>query len=200
MKILKSFSLAIVGLSLIATSCKDNKNEAGQEEMKTQEKEMNHKEMDHGNMDHNEMNHDDMASDMGGKAKAEFKSEATAAIFQHYIHVKTALVNSNMEEAKKGGEMLSKAIADSNKEAKVIAEKIAQAGDIESQRKAFSDLTAQMENILKGALSSGEVYMQYCPMAFNNKGGYWISAEKEIKNPYFGDKMLNCGATKSVIQ
>ena len=38
------------------------------------------------------------------------------------------------------------------------------------------------------------VYYQYCPMAFNNKGAYWMSQDREIKNPYFGDKMLECGS------
>jgi hypothetical protein len=30
-------------------------------------------------------------------------------------------------------------------------------------------------------------------MAFDDKGAYWLSAESEIKNPYFGKKMLECG-------
>jgi hypothetical protein len=33
-------------------------------------------------------------------------------------------------------------------------------------------------------------------MAFNNEGAYWLSAEKEVNNPYFGDKMLHCGSVK----
>ncbi|MFT4674108.1 MAG: hypothetical protein ACI9R6_001009, partial [Saprospiraceae bacterium] len=28
---------------------------------------------------------------------------------------------------------------------------------------------------------------------FNNTGGYWLSNSKEIRNPYFGSKMLKCG-------
>lgn len=33
----------------------------------------------------------------------------------------------------------------------------------------------------------------YCPVAFNNSGGFWIQEEEDIMNPYFGSKMLNCG-------
>jgi hypothetical protein len=44
---------------------------------------------------------------------------------------------------------------------------------------------AEMKNTL--------VYRQYCPMAFNDKGAYWLSRETEIRNPYFGKKMLECG-------
>ena len=52
----------------------------------------------------------------------------------------------------------------------------------------------------KDGLSNGEVYVQYCPMAFNDKGASWISSSKEIRNPYFGDKMMNCGEVKETIQ
>jgi membrane fusion protein, copper/silver efflux system len=34
---------------------------------------------------------------------------------------------------------------------------------------------------------------QHCPMADNDKGADWLSSEKEIMNPYFGESMLRCG-------
>jgi hypothetical protein len=43
------------------------------------------------------------------------------------------------------------------------------------------------------------LYYQHCPMANNDKGGNWISQTSEIKNPYFGDKMLKCGETKETL-
>jgi hypothetical protein len=47
---------------------------------------------------------------------------------------------------------------------------------------------------------SGSLFVEYCPMANNNEGGFWLSNEKEIKNPYFGDMMLKCGSVKETIQ
>ncbi len=44
------------------------------------------------------------------------------------------------------------------------------------------------------------LYYQHCPMANNNQGAYWLSSNKEIRNPYFGEKMLNCGSTEEVLQ
>ena len=35
-------------------------------------------------------------------------------------------------------------------------------------------------------------------MANDNQGAYWLSATKEIRNPYFGKQMLNCGSTEEV--
>jgi Cu(I)/Ag(I) efflux system membrane fusion protein len=33
-------------------------------------------------------------------------------------------------------------------------------------------------------------------MAFNDAGAYWLSKTSDIKNPYFGKKMLICGEVK----
>ena len=33
----------------------------------------------------------------------------------------------------------------------------------------------------------------FCPMAFNNKGAYWVQKTGEIVNPYHGMMMLHCG-------
>ena len=38
-----------------------------------------------------------------------------------------------------------------------------------------------------------ELFVQYCPMAFDDKGADWISDIQDIQNPYFGDKMMRCG-------
>lgn len=44
------------------------------------------------------------------------------------------------------------------------------------------------------------IYIQHCPMADNNNGADWLSLNKAIKNPYFGDKMLHCGNVIKVIE
>ncbi|TNE52044.1 MAG: DUF3347 domain-containing protein [Deltaproteobacteria bacterium] len=40
-------------------------------------------------------------------------------------------------------------------------------------------------------------YLTYCPMAFNNRGAYWLQDKKDVRNPYFGKSMLVCGSTKA---
>tara|TARA_R110001583_G_scaffold9203_4_gene43623 strand:- start:1581 stop:2300 length:720 start_codon:yes stop_codon:yes gene_type:complete len=44
-----------------------------------------------------------------------------------------------------------------------------------------------------------ELYAAFCPMAFDGNGAYWISEDKEIRNPYYGDKMLKCGKVEEVL-
>jgi Cu(I)/Ag(I) efflux system membrane fusion protein len=73
--------------------------------------------------------------------------------------------------------------------------------DIEEQRLAFSDLSDEMYNTVKRFDVSGlNIYYQFCPMAKNNKGAFWLSSDSEIKNPYFGDVMLKCGETKETFK
>ncbi len=64
----------------------------------------------------------------------------------------------------------------------------------EKQRIAFSPLSNNMFALLKAVeIKNAGVYKQFCPMAFNDKGASWLSDVDEIKNPYFGKKMMECG-------
>jgi Protein of unknown function (DUF3347) len=69
--------------------------------------------------------------------------------------------------------------------------------DIEAQRNSFSKLSDNMYKSIKAyGLGGATAYYEFCPMAFNNEGGYWLSDVAEIRNPYFGDKMLKCGSVQ----
>ena len=73
------------------------------------------------------------------------------------------------------------------------------AGQITEQRIAFADINIQLEPLFKENISSGTLYKQFCPMALNNEGAYWLSEVKEIRNPYFGEQMLKCGTVVETI-
>tara|TARA_R110002072_G_scaffold125944_3_gene262483 strand:+ start:7027 stop:7503 length:477 start_codon:yes stop_codon:yes gene_type:complete len=142
--------------------------------------------------DNNTSNSDNTTTELS------FKNDNVDKQFQHYIHLKTALVNSDLNEAKSGAQMLLNNTDDAALKESLL--KISEATDIEEQRTLFSDVTEKMTAIVNASISSGEVYQQYCPMAFNNEGGYWLSTEKEIRNPYFGDKMLKCGRVTETLK
>jgi hypothetical protein len=64
----------------------------------------------------------------------------------------------------------------------------------DEQRQPFSKLSDAFFILLKKVqLKNANVYQQHCPMALNEKGANWLSNESEIKNPYYGKKMLECG-------
>ena len=69
---------------------------------------------------------------------------------------------------------------------------------IDKKRSHFSIVSNKLTESVDmfGIAGNKPVYLEYCPMAFDNKGAFWISENKEIRNPYFGDKMLKCGEVK----
>jgi hypothetical protein len=149
---------------------------------------------------HDHAGHSDKKTEQGS---ATFKDTKVGSAYEHYIDLKDALVASNADEGKKAAGSLQTSLASisGGKKAAEEAGKVAATNDVDEQRKAFSTLSNEMTALVKNnKLSSGALYVEYCPMANNNEGGFWLSNEKQIKNPYFGDSMLKCGSVKETIQ
>ena len=197
MKNTKFTIMAIAGAFMLA-SCGETKKENATEEAGMPMQNEMHQE-GHGDHDMDNMSGN---LDDGETREVKFNDEQIASAYGHYTHVKTALVNTNAEEAQSGGKMLAEALknVENSDKAMEAAEKIANSGDINVQRTAFLDLSAAMEGVVSGKVASGELYKQYCPMAFDGQGGAWLSASKEIRNPYYGDKMLKCGSVRETIK
>lgn len=78
---------------------------------------------------------------------------------------------------------------------------ISKSNDIEKQRQEFVRFNPVFYRSVKMfGLDNVTTYYQFCPMANNDKGAYWLSEIEEIRNPYFGDAMLSCGETKETIK
>ena len=75
-------------------------------------------------------------------------------------------------------------------EAKVHADQIAKS-EIAKQREHFKLLSNNMIDLVTITGTESTLYQQYCPMY--DKGSSWLSKSKDIKNPYYGSKMLACG-------
>lgn len=132
-------------------------------------------------------------------ADASFKDGMVESAFQYYLKIQQALVQSDDQAVRNAAENLAEDFTEKHQELKDLAHKMSETESLEEQRKDFEKLTTTLEPILRNSIVSGEIYKQYCPMAFNDKGAYWISETKEIRNPYFGEKMLKCGSTKDTI-
>lgn len=126
---------------------------------------------------------------------AKFEDEKLNDVFATYIQLKTALVNTNAEAATEEASQLMTAFANVGADDMTMkaAQNIVESDDVEVQRTQFVAVTTGVEALLANTIDEGVIYKQYCPMAFNNTGAYWLSESKEIRNPYFGDKMLKCG-------
>lgn len=77
---------------------------------------------------------------------------------------------------------------------------VAQEKDIEERRKSFQVLSEQLYDLIRTVkYDRAVVYHQYCPMAFNDAGAFWLSNSSDIRNPYLPKKMLICGEVKDSI-
>jgi major membrane immunogen (membrane-anchored lipoprotein) len=185
----KFIQATIPVLSVILLAACGNGNTSGETEKKDS---ANHEGHDHAQMEE-------------GKASAsvQIKDDKLNAVYQHYVHLTTALTNGDMAEAKIAGnaiEVGAKQVAGGEAVA-ANATKITAATDIEAQRTAYAALSNDFITLVKkSGLNSGELYVDHCPMAMNDKGASWISANKEIRNPYFGEKMMTCGEVKETIK
>ena len=138
-------------------------------------------------------------------------------VLNEYIKLKDALVkddsNNAMEESKKLVGNLSKVdmklLMDKEahnhwmtleKEIKTAAISISNTSDIKEQRNNFKSLSLHLAKTIQLFGVNENVYYQFCPMADDNNGAYWLSKEQNVINPYFGDAMLTCGEVKQVIK
>ena len=80
--------------------------------------------------------------------------------------------------------------ANATHQAKLIA---TNAEKINIQRSAFATLSKEIANLIATFGTNKKLYQDYCPMYNEGKSGYWISESKEIRNPYYGSEMLECG-------
>lgn len=135
--------------------------------------------------------------------KVQLKDATLDAVYNEYLKLNLALVKSDMAEAKTSAHTLEVGAKELQNGTDVLnnAAKISAATTIEGQREAFSELSDAMIGLVKtSGMASGEIYMDFCPMARNDKGAYWLSSTKGIANPYYGDSMLTCGETKETIK
>lgn len=142
----------------------------------------------------------------------EFKEQLDQLVVS-YIDLKNALVESNSSLANDKAAnvlaslgMIKMELLDGeahelwmkyNNAIKAHATMITETRDLAEQREQFSFLSDALINSLQAFGTDGETYfVQHCPMAKDNQGADWISDEKAIRNPYFGDKMMKCGSVK----
>lgn len=122
-------------------------------------------------------------------------AQNTSNLLNKYISVKNALVNSDSKEATAAIGSFYEAIKKEDKfthqsELLKVTEKLSKVSDIEKQRAVLNDVSTLMWKLVKVSDKVNQsVYYQYCPM----KKAYWLSYEKDIKNPYYGSSMLTCG-------
>lgn len=134
-------------------------------------------------------------------------------LLRQYLDLKNQLVESNAVNAQKSATALNGKIENlaaqalSEKEAKAFtslkdalskhAKELSSQADLAKQRVSFAGLSQSMIDLFKiVSVKESSLYVDYCPM----KKAYWLSTEKTIRNPYYGNAMLSCGSIKETIK
>ena len=137
-------------------------------------------------------------------------------VFDQYIALKDAFVQGDIENVKQAAQKVQQSLT--NVDMKLLSgdahmqwmdslgrldnllKQIESSNVLEGQRKDFSDFSNEFYKVIKTfGLMGKTVYYQFCPMAFNEKGAFWLCNTQEIRNPYFGDQMLTCGEIKETL-
>jgi hypothetical protein len=137
-------------------------------------------------------------------------------LFDNYFLLKDALVKSDP----KSSSLIAKNLLSSINEVKMdkltaqehtvwmkvmsslksSTDKLSNSTNLDKQRNAFMDISANMYDLMKVSKQDATIYYQHCPMYNVGKGADWLSKENEIKNPYYGSQMLTCGKTVETIK
>ncbi len=136
-----------------------------------------------------------------GSAVVLVNNEINAA-YADYSSLKNALVESDSEAVKKSASALSESLSkiEGCQTTADVAGRIASTTDIKEQRKEFTTVSSDLIALLKTAeVKEGTMFVQFCPMANAGEGAYWMASNSEIKNPYYGEEMLNCGEVTETI-
>lgn len=159
---------------------------------------------------------DESSMEMGNNTNVS-KSSTLTPVIDTYIRLKNSLVQDDSKSAAKAGKMLfdsfkkldkSKIEESKLKEYNEIVEDAMEHGEhigenadnIDHQREHFEILSTNIVDLIKLLGTDRTLFVDKCPMYNDGKGGKWISETKEIKNPFYGDKMMKCGSIISTIK
>lgn len=144
--------------------------------------------------------------------KSNILNPESELVLTDYMTLKNALVETDKSTAAEAGKKLEKTLksftvdkypAEQQDELKTLvtsaiqhSEKIAQS-EMEEQRANFQKLNDDITGLVAITGTEHTLYEQFCPMY--GEGGAWLSTEKNIRNPYFGSKMMKCGVVQKEI-
>lgn len=172
----------------------------------------------HLGMENNASNKESDHTNMNERLKVSEKfQQQLNSVYNEYINLKDALVKEDSKSTSTSASTLlnnltkvnMKLLSDNKahnhwmsleKEIKSSATSISETSDIKLQRNHFKHLSSHLINAVQLFGVNEKVYLEFCPMADNNNGAYWLSKEEKVINPYFGEAMLTCGEVKQIIE
>ena len=125
--------------------------------------------------------------------------EPVKSVYDHYLKIQTGLTKDSLKGLEEHAGAIAKAVRDDGMKmlpADVArqADALAQAKNLDAARDAFKPLSKSLIKYLKDKnVPAGTYHEVYCPMA----DASWLQTGREIRNPYYGSQMLDCGQLKN---
>ncbi|MFN6946829.1 MAG: DUF3347 domain-containing protein [Cytophagaceae bacterium] len=121
--------------------------------------------------------------------------------YREYLELKEALVNADPSGAKMRAGRFNRLITRLQKQDDhpkydtliQLSGDIIKSLSLDEQRELFSELSLHFIPIIRNSHIDVDAFVNYCRMALDEKGAYWLSESEEIRNPYFGYENLRCG-------
>jgi hypothetical protein len=126
-----------------------------------------------------------------------FAADLPAALVQPYLKAHELLSTDELKgvaEAAKGIETAAASLGTDAGPMAANAKKMGAARTIAEARTAFGALSVALDAYVEKTKSTlpKDLHLAYCPM----EDKPWMQKGKEIKNPYYGSSMIDCGAIK----
>jgi Cu(I)/Ag(I) efflux system membrane fusion protein len=156
------------------------------------------------------------ASEPAEVLPAAFRQQIDA-VFTGYFAVGKALAGDDVAKATEGLKDMSAAIAKVDmsllsgtaheawmKHKAVLADILTRASgakDLQKLRELFAPLSDEAASLARRFPPERKraCYLLRCPMAFDGRGGVWLQDSRQVRNPYFGSGMLECGDVQEMI-
>lgn len=125
--------------------------------------------------------------------------EPVKSVLDNYLAIQKEMAKDSLKGVAQHSSVIAKAVR--GDEMKMLpmdvakqADALSEAKDLKTAREDFKPLSASLIKYLADKKAGKGVYHEaYCPMAKAS----WLQTEKDIKNPYYGKSMLDCGSFKN---
>ncbi|EAZ82652.1 efflux RND transporter periplasmic adaptor subunit [Algoriphagus machipongonensis] len=166
-------------------------------------------------------NHGEMQGTMSSTSNSSLAISPQAKyslkpVYDNYLKLKDALTKDELNDSKEAAKSMEESINkvnmalftgdahtqwmtfEGNLKKSLTDAKTAK--NIDELRKSFQSISDEMVKMTEQFHAYSEtLYVQHCPMADSNQGADWLSLDKNIVNPYFGESMLTCGEVIKII-
>ena len=126
-------------------------------------------------------------------------AEPVKSVLNQYLTIQAGLAGDSIQGLDEQAKAIATAVrGDAAKtfspDVAAQAEALAQAKDLKAARAAFKPLSASLVKYMSdNKAGKGTYHEVYCPMAEAS----WLQTGKDIRNPYYGKEMLDCGEMKN---